>query len=57
MKKLDFSTKVILILVNIGVLIYVLNFLFLSALPLTIISIGIVVAGPSIFEYKRFNEN
>jgi len=57
MKKLDFSTKVILILVNIGVLIYVLNFLFLSALPLTIISIGIVVAGPSIFEYKRYKEN
>jgi flagellar protein FlaJ len=57
MKKLDFSTKVILILVFIGVDIYVLNFLFLSSLPLTMISIGIVVAGPLIFEYKKYKEN
>jgi len=57
MKKLNFSTKIILVLVNIGVVIYVLNFLFLSSLPLTMISIGIVVAGPSIFEYKRYKEN
>ena len=51
------STKVILIFVIIGVSIYLYNFFTIFYLPLTLLSIGIVVAGPALFEYKRYKEN
>jgi len=51
------STKVILIFVIIGVSIYLYNFFTIFYLPLTLLSIGVVVAGPALFEYKRYKEN
>jgi flagellar protein FlaJ len=51
------STKVILILVVIGVSIYLYNFFTIFYLPLTLLSIGIVVTGPALFEYMRYKEN
>jgi flagellar protein FlaJ len=57
MKKLDFSTKIIVLLVCVGVVIYVLNFLFLFSTPITVVSIAIVVSGPLLFQYKRYKEN
>ena len=51
------STKVIVLLVLIGVTIYLVNFFTIFYLPLTLLSIGIVIAGPSLFEYKRYKEN
>jgi len=51
------STKVILLLVVIGVSIYIFNFFTVFYLPLTLLSIGIVLTGPALFEYKRYKEN
>jgi len=51
------STKVILLLVFIGVSIYLYNFFTIFYLPLTLLSIGIVLTGPALFEYKRYKEN
>ena len=51
------STKVIVLLVIIGVSIYLYNFFTIFYLPLTLLSIGIVIAGPALFEYKKYNEN
>lgn len=51
------STKVIILLVIIGVSIYLFNFLTIFYLPLTLLSIGIVVIGPLLFEYKAYKEN
>lgn len=51
------STKIILLLVIIGVTIYLYNFFTIFYLPLTLFSIGIVLAGPALFEYNRYKEN
>jgi pilus assembly protein TadC len=51
------STKVIVLLVIIGVSIYLFNFLTIFSLPLNLLSIGIVVIGPVLFEYKIYKEN
>jgi flagellar protein FlaJ len=55
--KMKGSTKVILLLVFIGVSIYLYNFFTIFYLPLTLLSIGIVLTGPALFEYKRYKEN
>lgn len=41
----------------IGVAIYLYNFFTIFYLPLTLLSIGIVLAGPALFEYKKYKEN
>jgi len=51
------STKVIILLVLIGVSIYLYNFFTIFYLPLTLLSIGIVITGPALFEYKKYKEN
>jgi len=51
------STKVIVLLVIIGVSIYIYNFFTIFYLPLTLLSIGLVLAGPALFEYKKYREN
>ena len=56
-KNLKGSTKVILLLVVIGVSIYLYNFFTIFYLPLTLLSIGIVITGPALFEYNRYREN
>ncbi|MEM3609608.1 MAG: type II secretion system F family protein [Candidatus Aenigmatarchaeota archaeon] len=55
--KMKSSTKVIILLVIIGVSIYLYNFFTIFYLPLTLLSIGVVIAGPALFEYKRYKEN
>jgi len=55
--KMKSSTKIILLLVMIGVAIYLYNFFTIFYLPLTLLSIGIVLAGPALFEYKKYKEN
>ena len=57
MKKINSSTKIIVLLVFVGVSIFIFNLLTLSYLPLTLLSIGIVVAGPVMFEYRKYKEN
>jgi flagellar protein FlaJ len=56
-KNLKGSTKVILLLVVIGVSIYIYNFFTIFYLPLTLLSIGIVIAGPALFQYNKYKEN
>jgi len=51
------STKVIILFVTIGIVIYLYNFFTIFYLPLTLLSIGIVLAGPALFEYKNRKEN
>jgi flagellar protein FlaJ len=55
--KMQSSTKVILLLVVIGVSIYLFNFFTIFYLPLTLLSISIVVTGPALFEYKKYKHN
>jgi flagellar protein FlaJ len=57
MKKMDFETKVIIILVICGVALFIFNFLTLLSTLISLISIGIVITGPAVFEYKRYREN
>jgi flagellar protein FlaJ len=57
MKKMDFETKVIIILVICGVSLFIFNFLTLLSTLISLISIGIVITGPAVFEYKRYREN
>jgi len=57
MKRIKSSTKIIVLLVFIGVSIYIFNLFTLSYLPLTLLSIGIVLSGPATFEYRKYKEN
>jgi flagellar protein FlaJ len=55
--RIESSTKIIILLVTLGVTIFVVNFLTIFYLPLTILSIGIVVAGPALLEYRKYKVN
>ncbi|MFH1229086.1 MAG: type II secretion system F family protein [Candidatus Aenigmatarchaeota archaeon] len=57
MKKMQSSTTVIILLVIIGMNIFIFNLLTIFYLPLTLLSIGIVVAGPLILQYKAYKNN
>jgi flagellar protein FlaJ len=57
MKKVDIETKVIIILVACGVPLFLFNFFVLESTLLSLISIGIVIAGPASFEYKKYKDN
>jgi archaeal flagellar protein FlaJ len=57
MKKTTDSTKVIILLVIVGAALYVFNFLTLLYLPLTLLSIAIVVSGPLMLQYRKYKDN
>jgi archaeal flagellar protein FlaJ len=57
MKKMQSSTIVVIFLVVIGMNIFIINLLTIFYLPLTLLSIGIVVAGPLILQYRLYKIN
>jgi archaeal flagellar protein FlaJ len=57
MKKIPSSTIVIIFLVVIGMNMFIINLLTIFYLPLTLLSICIVVAGPILLQYKQYKIN
>lgn len=56
MKKLNDDTKLVLILVAVGIALFLYSF-FIGSELMIFISIGLVIAGPAIIEYKKYKEN
>lgn len=55
--KTNMETKVIILLVVAGLALFIINFMTIFSILISLISIGIVIAGPSVFEYKKYKEN
>src|SRR3990172_9555809 len=57
MKKMKDETKMVIILAVFGSALLAYNFFTINSGLLSLISVGIVVAGPGLFEYRKYNEN
>lgn len=57
LKKTDKTILIIAVLVAVGLIIFILNFLFVFSSALSTLAIAIVVIGPIIIEYYRYKES
>jgi flagellar protein FlaJ len=56
MKRMNDDTKAIIILAAFGMAMFLFNFFTIGSELVALISIGIVVAGPSLLEYRKYKE-
>jgi flagellar protein FlaJ len=55
--KMNMETQVIILLVVSGLSLFVINFMLAISDLLSLVAVGIVIAGPAFFEYTRYKNN
>jgi flagellar protein FlaJ len=55
--RMDMETKIIIVLVIAGVSLFIINFLLAISDLLSLVAVGIVIAGPAFFEYNKYKNN